>query len=94
MGLWDLSGAAQGIVDGVISLMGLASTSTFLDSITAEATSERAVRRAQVAVALEQLGDPGGLSAAMKAWKRRRTRRSVPSGSARSRRAAPTTRGR
>ena len=67
LGLWDLSGAAQGIVDGVISLMGLASTSTFLDSITAEATSERAVRRAQVAVALEQLGDPDGLSAAMKA---------------------------
>ena len=70
LGLWDLSGAAQGIVDGVISLMGLASTSTFLDSITAEATSERAVRRAQVAVALEQLGDPDGLSAAMKAWKK------------------------
>ena len=70
LGLWDLSGMAQGIVDGVVGLMGLISTSTFLDAITAEATSERAVRRAQVAVALEQLGDPDGLSTAMKAWKK------------------------
>lgn len=70
LGLWDLSGAGRGIIDWVIGLMGQVSTVAFMDAITGEASSERAARRSQVAVALQQLGDPEGLSTATKALKK------------------------
>lgn len=70
LGLWDMSRAGRGIIDWTVGLMGQVSTSAFIDVIAGQATSDRASRRAQVAVALEQLGDPDGLKSATRGWKK------------------------
>lgn len=70
IGVWDLGGQTRGIVDGAIGLLGQYSAEGFIDVLEKEAKSDRVERRAQVAVALEQIGSVAGLKVAKKAWKK------------------------
>ena len=70
IGVWDLGGQTRGIVDGAIGLLGQYSTEGFIEVLEKEAKSDRVNRRAQVAVALEQIGSVEGLKIVKKAWKK------------------------
>ncbi|MEM9383372.1 MAG: HEAT repeat domain-containing protein, partial [Planctomycetota bacterium] len=71
VGLWDIGQEATGaLLDGVVGLAGALSTAAHVELFEDAAKSSRASRRAQSAVALEDLGRPEGLAAAKKAWKK------------------------
>ncbi|MEM1450169.1 MAG: HEAT repeat domain-containing protein [Planctomycetota bacterium] len=71
IGLWDIGqDATAGLLDGVIGLGGVLSTAAHVEMFEDAAKSNRKSRRAQGAVALENLGRPEGLAIAKKAWKK------------------------